>query len=75
MYTLTSSDISKFDLSKANQFVEFWNQFYSYQVEASDENKNKIDYFKELDVAGDLTESTVRLLLRWKDPRFLTDPQ
>lgn len=58
-----------------SRFVDFWGQFYGYEVSLSEEKKQRIDYFSELSLGGDLSEQNVRRLLRWKDPRFLTDPK
>ena len=75
MYTLRLSDIPKFNLTDAPQFVKFWNRFYGYEAKLSEDNKQRIDYFSELNIGNDLSEENVRRLLRWKDPRFLTDPK
>jgi hypothetical protein len=75
MYTLKLSDIPKFNLTDAPQFVEFWNRFYGYEAKLAEDDKQRIDYFSELNIANDLNEENTRRLLRWKDPRFLTDPK
>jgi hypothetical protein len=75
MYVLSLSDIASFDLKNAPDFVAFWNRFYGYEATLPEEKKRRIDYFSELKLEGDLSEQNVRRLLRWKDPRFLTDPK
>jgi len=74
MYTLDLSNMARFDLTAASQFVEFWGQFYAYDVKTVD-TKERIDYFAELNIGSDLTEENVRRLLRWKYPRTMTDPK
>jgi len=74
MFVLNSSDIASFDLKNARDFVTFWNRFYAYEVTLPEDEKQRIDYFSELNLGSDLSEQNVRRLLRWKDPRFLTDP-
>ena len=75
MYTLNISEVAKFDLQDASSFVNFWSQFYGYEASLPDDKKQRIDYFSELNLGSDLNEQNVRRLLRWKDPRFLTDPK
>lgn len=75
MFVLNPSDIPSFDLGNAPNFVEFWNRFYEYETTLPGGEKEEIDYFSELSPGGDLSEQNVRRLLRWKDPRFLTDPK
>jgi hypothetical protein len=75
VYILTLSEIPKFDLADAPKFVEFWNQFYGYEATLADNGKQRIDYFSELNIGNELDEQNIRRLLRWKDPRFLTDPK
>jgi hypothetical protein len=54
--------------------VDFWSQFYRYEVKDATD-KTIIDYFSELNLGTNLTDQNVRRLLRWKDPRHLTDPK
>src|SRR5579863_10273224 len=74
MFVLSLSDIASFDLRNARDFVAFWNRFYGYEATLPNE-EHRIDYFSELNLGSDLSEQNVRRLLRWKDPRFLTDPK
>jgi hypothetical protein len=72
MYILSPDDMAEFDLANASRFVKFWSQFYNYHVTVF-ETKTEIDYFSELNLGNDLTAENVRRLLRWKDPRLLTE--
>ena len=75
MFVLSLSDVASFDLKNARDFVGFWNRFYGYEATLPQDKKDRIDYFSELNLGSDLSEQNVRRLLRWKDPRFLTDPK
>jgi hypothetical protein len=46
---------------------------YPYnKIKAFDSNE-VIDYFNELNLDNDLSEQNIKRLLRWKDPRMLTE--
>jgi hypothetical protein len=75
VYTLNTSEVAKFNLQDASSFVNLWNQFYGYEASLPDDKKQLIDYLSELSLGRDLNDQNVRRLLRWKDPRFLTDPK
>ena len=66
------TDVEKFDLAKASEFVEFWSQFYDYRVTVFG-SKQEIDYFSELNTGNDLTAENVRRPLRWKDEMMLSE--
>src|ERR1039458_5401199 len=72
MYVPALTDVEKFDLVKASEFVEFWSQFYNYRA-AVFGGGEEIDYFSELNTTNDLTAENVRRLLRWKDARLLSE--
>jgi hypothetical protein len=72
MYAPTLTEIDRFDLANAKEFVEFWGRFYSDNVTVF-RTEQQIDYLSELNIGGDLTEENVRRLLRWKDKRMLTE--
>jgi hypothetical protein len=72
MYVPALTDVGKFDVAKASEFVEFWSQFYDYRVTVFG-TKQEIDYFSELNIGNDLTAENVRRLLRWKDPMMLSE--
>jgi hypothetical protein len=72
MYVPALTDVGKFDVAKASEFVEFWSRFYAYEATVFG-TKQKVDYFSELNVGNDLTAENVRRLLRWKDERMLSE--
>jgi hypothetical protein len=72
MYVPALTDVEKFDLSNASEFVEFWSQFYSYRVTVFG-SEQEIDYFSKLNIGNDLTAENVRRLLRWKDWQRLSE--
>jgi len=72
MYVPALTDVEKFDLAKASEFVEFWCQFYDDRVTVLG-SKQEIDYFSELNIGNELTEENVRRLLRWKDRQRLSE--
>jgi hypothetical protein len=72
MYVPALTDVEKFDLAKASEFVEFWSQFYDYRVTVFG-SKQEIDYFSELNTGNELTAENVRRLLRWKDVMMLSE--
>jgi len=72
MYVPALTDVEKFDLAKASEFVEFWNQFYDYRATVFG-SEREIDYFSELNTGNDLTAENVRTLLRWKDEMMLSE--
>ncbi|HKN71725.1 MAG TPA: hypothetical protein VJX30_11875 [Terriglobales bacterium] len=82
MYTPNLHDIAQFNVADARNFVDFWN-FVSAVDHGDDQtepagprgkkkgkDKERINYFKELNVGNDLTEKNVRRLLQWKEPRW-----
>jgi hypothetical protein len=73
MFILNSKQMGEFDLNKAKQFVDYWGKPYS-NATAKDCNTNEvIDYLEELNLGSRLTEQNIKGLLRWKDPRMLTE--
>jgi hypothetical protein len=73
MFIPDLADITEFDLRRAQAFVDYWSQFYNYRVPVFRTPNEEINYFSELNVRNALTEENVRRLLRWKDPRLLTE--
>ena len=68
-------DINKFtdsDLANAKEFVSFWSNYYSSTTRIY-KTEERISYIKELNLCNDLTCDNVTKLLRWKDPRMLTE--
>ncbi len=72
VYTLSDVEISRFDLARAEDFVNCWGSFYRYKVKVF-EGTQLIDYVTELNLGGDLTRQNLERLLRWKDPHRLTE--
>ena len=70
MYTLNLADVAKFDLSKARDFVDFWNRYHTDSTTVF-ESKDKIDYFSELNIGNDLTEENLRQHARSERPALL----
>jgi len=65
--------MGEFDLNKAKQFVDYWGKPYSY-AKVKDCNTNEVIYYlEELNLGSRLTENNLKRLLRWKDPRMLTE--
>lgn len=75
MFILNVNQFGEFDLTRAKQFVDYWSKQYSYNsVKAFGSNEVKvIDYIDELNLGNNLSEQNVKRLLRWKDPRMLTE--
>lgn len=73
MFTLDSNQFREFDLRRARQFIDFWSKFYRSDTTKAFHSDEVIDYFKELNLGNRLTEQNVKRLLRWKDPRMLTE--
>lgn len=72
MFTLNKKKFNEFDIRKAIQFVDYWNGQYNYKIKVLNSDE-LIDYFKELNLGNKLTEQNIKRLLRWKDPRMLTE--
>jgi hypothetical protein len=72
-FILDLPHVAEFDLTCAQAFVDFWSQFYNYRVSLFSTPDEEIDYFSELNIGNALTKQNIRRLLRWKDPRFLTE--
>jgi hypothetical protein len=73
MFILNSKQLAEFDLNKAKKFVDYWGKPYS-NATVKDCNTNEvIDYLEELNLGSRLTEQNIKRLLRWKDPRMLTE--
>lgn len=73
MFVLNTKQLGEFDLTKAKQFVDYWGKPYSY-ASVKDYNTNEdIDYIEELNLRDRLSKQNIKRLLRWKDPRMLTE--
>jgi hypothetical protein len=73
MFILNSKQLAEFDLNKAKQFVSYWGKPYSFTKVKDFNTKENIDYIEELNIGARLTENNINRLLRWKDPRMLTE--
>jgi hypothetical protein len=71
MYLLDTKQFGEFNLDKAKEFVDFWSNYYKNSITIFG-TKERISYIDELSLRGELTEENIRRLLRWKDPRMLT---
>ena len=61
MFTLNPSEITRFDISNAHTFVDFWSRFYKDTVRVF-KSKEPINYFDELNIGNELTDENVRHL-------------
>jgi hypothetical protein len=73
MFVPNSTQLGEFDLNKAKQFVDYWVKVYSYASVKCFNTEKNIDYIEELNIGARLTENNIKRLLRWKDPRMLTE--
>ena len=72
MFILNKDELKDYDLSKARQFVAFWNQFYDDTIRSIDSDQ-PISYIDELNLGNELTERNIKQLLRWKTRGRLAD--
>ena len=63
MFTLNCNDFRGADTNRLVEFVECWERYYG---------GNDDEYLAALNLGNDLTKQNIASLLRWKDPRFLT---
>jgi hypothetical protein len=73
MFILNVKQFGEFDLTIAKQFVDYWSKQYSYDSVKAFDSDEVIDYIDELNLGNNLSEQNVKRLLRWKDPRMLTE--
>lgn len=72
MFILSKNEFKNFDIANVDSFVNCWSIYKNVPANEFG-SKKPIDYFGELQLGGDLTESNVIKLLRWKDTKFLTE--
>lgn len=72
MFVLDKNKFGDSDLANAKEFIEFWSNYYHYEVKVFGSEDN-ISYLDELNLKNDLTKENVKRLLRWKDPHMLTE--
>jgi len=73
MFILNTIQFGEFNLNRAKQFVEYWSKHYFYDTIKAFDSDEIIDYINELNLGNNLTEQNIKRLLRWKDPRMLTE--
>lgn len=73
MFILDIKQFEEFDLNSAGQFVNYWSKHYSYDTIKAFDSNEVIHYINELNPGNNLTEQNIKRLLRWKDPRMLTE--
>ena len=73
MFILNVKQFGEFDLNRAKQFVDYWSKQYSYDSVKAFDSSEVIDYIDELNLGNNLPEQNIKRLLRWKDPRMLTE--
>lgn len=72
MFFLQPGHFGQFDKKKLRDFVCSWEKLYQDNINIYGYEK-VIDYFSELNIDGTLSKDNVIRLLRWKDPKYLTD--
>lgn len=73
MFVLDKKQFIKFNQEEAKQFIEFWESKYPGDKTKIFKSDETIDYLNELNLRNRLTEENIKRLLRWKDPRRLTE--
>ncbi len=73
MFILDIKQFEEFDLNRAKQFVNYWSKHYSHNTIKAIGSNEDIHYINELNLGNNLTEQNIKRLLRWKDPRMLTE--
>lgn len=73
MFILNVKQFEEFDLYKAKQFVDYWSNKYQNDSVKAFNSTEVIDYVEELNLGSNLSEQNIKRLLRWKDPRRLTE--
>jgi len=73
MFILNVKQFEEFDLYRAKQFVDYWSNKYQNDSVKAFNSTEVIDYVEELNLESNLSEQNIKRLLRWKDPRRLTE--
>lgn len=75
MFILDKTKFGDCDFANAKEFVEFWKQYYPEDTTKIFRSKDNIliDYITELNLGMNLNPENIKRLLRWKDPRWLTE--
>lgn len=72
MFVLDPDNFENNNTNNINQFIDFWSRFIPPPPKIYGQNE-RISYIQELNPGENLTQENVIRLLRWKDPRFLTE--
>ena len=73
MFVITSSKLKEFDINKAREFVDYWGEPHTFASVKCYDSDEEVNYIEELNIGHRLTEQNIKRLLRWKDPRILTE--
>ena len=73
MFVITSSKLKEFDINKAREFVDYWGRLHTFVSVKCYDSDEEVNYIEELNIGNRLTEQNIKRLLRWKDPRMLTE--
>ena len=73
MFVITRSLLRGFDINKAREFVNYWGRPHTFASVKCYDSDEKVNYIEELNIGNRLTEQNIKRLLRWKDPRMLTE--
>lgn len=73
MFVITSSKLKEFDINKAREFVDYWGGPHAFASVKCYDSDEEVNYIEELNIGNRLTEQNIKRLLRWKDPRMLTE--
>ena len=73
MFVITSSKLREFDINKAREFIDYWGRPHTFASVKCYDSDEEVNYIEELNIGNRLTEQNIKRLLRWKDPRMLTE--
>ena len=73
MFVITRKILRDFDINKARQFVDYWGKPHTFASVKCYDSDEEVNYIEELNMGNRLTEQNIKRLLRWKDPRMLTE--
>ena len=73
MFVINNNQIREFDINKAREFVDYWGEPHTFASVKCYDSDEEVNYIEELNIGHRLTEQNIKRLLRWKDPRILTE--
>ena len=73
MFVITRSLLREFDINKAREFVDYWSSPHTFASVKCYDSDEEVNYIEELNIGNRLTEQNIKRVLRWKDPRMLTE--